>query len=71
MSVFYGCCENLPKTWWPKQQKFTLTQFWSQKSEITSSELTPVCWQSYVPSRGSRRESVPSLLQLLVAASIS
>lgn len=53
-----------------RQQKWIVPQFWRPEVHISITGLKPACWQGQVPSRGSRGESLPCLLQLLEAGGI-
>lgn len=61
---------NFHKVGGLKQWKLILSQFRGQKSEISTTELKPRCWQGHTPFPGSRGESVSCLFPLPVAASL-
>lgn len=59
---FCGCHNKLLQTWWLKTEIYLL-QFWSIKSEISTTKWKWRCQQLHCPSKGSR-ENLPLTLSV-------
>ena len=62
---FLGLCYKVPQTWWLKITKIYFLTVLEARS------LKPRFWQGSASSEGSRGESVPCLIELLVALSVA